>query len=188
YNIDIVDEAIETSKQILFDYNKIGIDKKMHKTKSHKVSPYQMILHNQHYFLMCYEEYWQNVAFYRLDKITNIQLTDTPLTPIRSLNGYENGINYNELATARPYMFADKPERIVLACPEWFFDELVDWFGADVQIEKSNNDMITVTLTASPKAMEYWALQYGANTEIIEPQHLRDSIKEKITALAEKYN
>ncbi|MEG1991516.1 MAG: WYL domain-containing protein [Christensenella sp.] len=46
---------------------------------------------------------------------------------------------------------------------------------------------MTVTLTASPKAMEYWALQYGVFAEIIEPQHLRDSIKEKIAIMAKKY-
>lgn len=92
-NIDLIDEAIETNRQISFDYNKVGIDKKLHIAKAHRVSPYQMILHNQHYFLMGYEEYWHNIVFYRLDKITGIQLKDIPRTNIRSLKGYENGID-----------------------------------------------------------------------------------------------
>lgn len=29
-----------------------------------------MILHNQRYYLMAYNEYWKNMAFYRMDKIT----------------------------------------------------------------------------------------------------------------------
>ena len=57
YNVDLIDEAIEHDRRIAFDYNKYGADKKLHKSKSHKVSPYQMILRNQHYFLMAYEEY-----------------------------------------------------------------------------------------------------------------------------------
>ena len=152
------------------------------------VSPYQMIVHNQRYYLMCYEEYWQHISFLRLDKITNVQILEQPLTPIRSLKGYENGINYKELTQSRPYMYADKPERITLTCPEWFFDEIVDWFGLDVQVQKNDDGNITVTLTASCKAMEYWALQYGAYAKVLHPQHLCESIKEKIAIMAQKYS
>lgn len=187
YNIEVIDEAIENNKQISFDYNKVGIDKKLHKTRAHKASPYQMILHNQHYFLMCYEEYWQNIAFYRLDKITNIQLSNTQLTPVRSLKGYENGINYKEISTSRPYMFADKPERITFKCQEWLFDEVADWFGTDLCVQKNDDETIKVNLSASPKAMEFWALQYGVYVEILEPQSLRNNIKEKIAVMAKKY-
>ena len=48
YNIEIIDEAIEQKRQICFDYNKYGVDKRLHKTWTHNVSPYQLILHNQH--------------------------------------------------------------------------------------------------------------------------------------------
>ena len=47
YNVDVIDEAIESGKQVKFDYNKFGVDKKLHKTSTHFASPYQLILHNQ---------------------------------------------------------------------------------------------------------------------------------------------
>lgn len=187
YNIDLIDEAIEKEVQITFDYNKYGIDKKLHKSKSHKVSPYQMILRNQHYFLMAYEEYWGNMAFYRVDKISNISVKKTPRTPLREIKGYERGINYKELALSRPYMYSDKPETITLTCPEWFFDEVVDWFGTDVAVKKADGNMIQVTLTASPRAMSYWAMQYCNYAEVVSPPHLRDDIKDKLASAAEKY-
>ena len=187
YNIETVDEAIERNSQITFAYNKYGVDKKLHARARHRVSPYQMVLRNQHYFLLCYEEYWKNITFFRMDKITDIALTDKPRTPLRELEGYENGINYKELALSRPYMFSDKPEKITLVCPEWFFDEIADWFGTDVGVEATGDKTIRVTLTASPRAMEYWALQYCNYAEVVSPQHLRDSIKEKLASAAEKY-
>ena len=49
-NIEIIDEAIEKCRQITFDYNKYGADKELHKTSSHTASPYQLVLHNQHYY------------------------------------------------------------------------------------------------------------------------------------------
>ena len=93
-NIELVDEAIETGKQITFSYNKFGADKKLHKSATHFASPYQMILHNQHYYLMALNEKWKNMGYYRLDKITEMQITDRPLTSLRTVHGFENGIDY----------------------------------------------------------------------------------------------
>lgn len=187
YNIDLIDEAIGKRLQVTFDYYKYGIDKKLHKSNSHKVSPYQMILRNQHYFLISYEERWGNISFYRMDKIRNINIEQSPITPLRGIKGYENGINYKELALFRPYMFSDKPEAITLTCPEWFIDEIVDWFGTDVNVKKTDDNTIRVTLTVSPKAMAYWAMQYTDYAEIVSPKHLRDIIKEKLASAVQKY-
>lgn len=71
-----------------------------------------MILHNQRYYLIACNEKWKNLGHYRLDRITDIRLTDEPATPLRSLPGHENGIDYKEYATSLPYMFTDKPESI----------------------------------------------------------------------------
>ena len=79
-NIDVIDEAIEKGKKITFDYNKFGLDKKIKKTATHKESPYQLILHNQKYYLMYGSEKWGRVGFLRLDKISNINITDETQT------------------------------------------------------------------------------------------------------------
>ena len=81
-NIELADEAIERGRQITFTYNKYSADKKLHKSASHTASPYQMILHNQHYYLMALNEKWRNMGYYRMDKITGMAVTDTPLTPL----------------------------------------------------------------------------------------------------------
>lgn len=94
-SIELVDEAIEKRKQICFDYNKYGIDKRLHKTHTHYASPYQLILHNQRYYLMARDEYWKNLVYYRLDRITNMRITDQKLEPITTIEGYEGGINYS---------------------------------------------------------------------------------------------
>ena len=92
-NIELISTAIEEGRQIHYDYNKYGIDGKLHKTSQQYVSPYQMILRNQRYYLMAYSEYWGNMVSHRLDHITNLTITDMKSVPLRSLPGYENGIN-----------------------------------------------------------------------------------------------
>jgi predicted DNA-binding transcriptional regulator YafY len=83
YTIEIVDEAIERGRQVRFEYNKYGADKKLHRTSRQTLSPYQMVLHNQRYYLMGYNEKWQEVRYYRMDRITNIELVNEPSTPLR---------------------------------------------------------------------------------------------------------
>lgn len=188
YNIDVIDEAIEKNKQITFDYNKYGIDKKLYKSASHTVSPYQLILHNQRYFLMAYNEKWGNIGYYRMDRITNICLTENPSTPVKSLKGYENGINYKKFSSALPYMFADEMQNISFKAPEWMSDQIVDWFGFDFKVERANDGDCIFYINASPKAMEYWAMQYLNFVEVLQPFDLREKIKNNIQSALNKYN
>ena len=188
YNIELVDEAIEQNKQLKFDYNKYGVDKKLHKTKSHCVSPYQLILHNQKYYLMAYNERWQTMAFFRVDRITNMEIINKPLTYINDVKGYETGINYKEISTALPYMYTDKPKTVEFIADVCIIDQIIDWFGKDIEITQLEDDKIKVKLRVSLDAMNHWATQYLRFVEIIKPAELRDRIKNYINLAQEKYN
>lgn len=187
YNIEIADEAIERAKQITFHYNKFDETARLKKTYRQIVSPYQMILHNQRYYLMAYNEYWKNMAFYRMDKITDVEILDKPQTPIRSVPGYKNGIDYKDLATSRPYLYADKAEKIVVACDKALMDDVVDWFGNGLSVRKGNEGQIVVTLYASKDAMLYWALQYGKRAKVLEPEDLVQKIKQTLEDVLKSY-
>ena len=187
YNIEIIDTAIEQGKQITFSYNKYGADKKLHKTSDQRATPYQMILHNQRYYLIACNEKWKNLGHYRLDRITDIWLTDDPATPLRSLPGHENGIDYKEYATSLPYMFTDKPESVEFLAEPVIIDQIVDWFGDNARIEQSG-ERLRVSVKVSPNAMEYWAMQYLNFVEILSPVSLRSRIAANLEAARGKYN
>ncbi len=187
YNIEMIDIAIEEGKQITFDYNKYGEDKKLHRTKTHIASPYQLILHNQRYYLMALNERWHNMGYYRVDHITNMTISEEKLTPLTTVEGFENGINYSELATSLPYMFTDKPENITFIAESHIVDQIVDWFGNNAKISKKDDKTVEVSVKASPHAMEFWAMQYLNFVEIHKPQSLRQKIIENIEKAKEKY-
>ncbi|MCI6971893.1 MAG: WYL domain-containing protein [Eubacterium sp.] len=189
YNIDVVDEAIATGKQVQYDYNKYGVDAKLHKSSFQRVSPYQLILHNQRYYLMGYSDYWGNMTFHRLDRISNMRLYDKPATPITSVKGYENGIDFKQIASTMPYMYTDTPERIEFIADEFIVDQIVDWFGKDIRMSvlPDNDKKVKVELVASPNAMEHWALQYLNYVEVTKPESLRGRIKESLKKATEIY-
>ena len=187
YNIEIVDAAIEQGKQIAFCYNKYGSDKKLHKTSDQRATPYQMILRNQRYYLIACNEKWKNLGHYRLDRITDIRLTDDPVTPLRSLPGHEGGIDYKEYATSLPYMFTDKPERVEFLADPAIIDQIVDWFGDNAHIAKAG-DRLKVTVKVSPYAMKYWAMQYLNHVEVLSPASLRREIADDLARAADRYS
>ena len=187
YNIELIDDAIERRVQIKFDYNKYGTDKILHKTSNARVTPYQLILHNQRYYLMSYNEYFKNLTYYRLDHITNMVIDERPATPITNLKGFESGIDYKVLASSLPYMYTDSVENIELIANRCITDQIIDWFGTDIKICELDKNNITVSLKASPNAMEHWAMQYINYVEITKPTELREKIKESLKSAEEKY-
>ena len=188
-SIDIVHEAIESGKMVEYDYNKFGADKKLHKTSFQRISPYQLILHNQRYYLMGYSSYWGHMTYHRLDRITNMIVSPRAAVPLREIEGFRDGINYKNLTSAMPYMFSDVPEMIEMTAVEWIIDQVIDWFGKDIKIEKTESDGIyKITLKSSPTAMLFWAMQYTNECEIIRPATLRERIKETIDKARAKYD
>ncbi len=188
-NIESIGDALEQKCQIKFDYNKYDTNKRLRKSSTQIVSPYQMILHNQRYYLMAYSERFQDITYYRVDRITNLELTVSPATPLKSIPGYENGINYKLFSTSMPYMFSDTPEKIELVVDKSIIDQIIDWFGTSITIKRNEDEnKVNITLKASPKAMQYWAMQYIDYVEVIQPISLRNNIKKSLEDASKKYD
>ena len=100
YTIEQLDRAISKGCQVSFYYNEYKTDKKMHprenaegKAREYIVNPYQIAATNGRYYLICNYDKCDNVANYRLDRITNIKILDTPVKPAKQVKGLENGLN-----------------------------------------------------------------------------------------------
>ena len=189
FNIEKIDMAINEGKQVQYDYNKYGKDKKLHKSSFQRATPYQLIVHNQRYYLMGYSEYWGNMIFHRLDRITNIKIYDAPAYPLKKIPGYESGIDYKKISTTMPYLHSDKPERVEMLADAWVIDQVVDWFGKDLSVRETEDpEKIIISLWANPYAMSLWALQYVNYIEVISPAHLRNKIREFLKSGLDKYS
>lgn len=186
YNISVVDEAVERGVRIGFTYNKYGTNGRLHPSSEHTVSPYQLFLHNQRYYLMSYSERWKGIGYLRLDRMTDMRILEEPALPLTSVEGYEEGINYSEMALSMPYLYAGKLEEVSFFADPSIVDQIVDWFGGNVRFKRENG-RIKATVRSTLKAMEYWAMQYLNFVEVISPDSLRDVLRENVLRAAEKY-
>ena len=186
-NIDIISEAIAKGKQIAFDYNNYGADKKLYKTSSQIVSPYRFILRNQHYFLISFDEKHQSKGNYRVDKMTNVNMTADNATLFEDVYGGQNLLTYTKMLTTYPYMFTDEPKKVEFLTDKGMLGEVFDYFGTSTDIAEQADGKYKVSVYTSPMAMEIWALKYLTSVEILSPQSLRDKIIEDIKGATAKY-
>ena len=70
----------------------------------------------------------------------------------------------------------------------WMMDSLVDWFGKSFRILNEEETKLVISVRCNEQAMLFWALQYGKYIEVLEPQNLRDKIRENIEYMYRQYS
>ena len=192
YNIEILSEAIAKHCQVEFNYNRYYVDqeKRIKKsTRKYIINPYFLINNQGRYYLVCNYHWYNDIANYKVDLITNIKLReDKPAKPITDLNGCQNGVDIVEYANKNIYMFNNKVVEATLKLNNDYACEYVsDWFGKNARFYTQNGE-IFADVKANETALVYWCLQYGEMVELISPAGTREKIKEHVQQLIKKYN
>ena len=188
-NLDDINYAIKHMNKISFDYCRYGMDKKLYIDSNHTASPYYVMMKDQELWLIAYSETHETVSFFRIDRMKNLTILRKKAIDIKTVPGHGQGLDLEYLRSSLPYMYSDRPERIVFRADAVIIDQIVDWFGDAVKIEKDRKDSTKVKarLKTSPTAMEYWAKQYLDHVEILEPLSLREKIRESLENGIGKY-
>lgn len=194
YTIEVLDKAITKGRQVLLHYNEYGTDKLMHPrrrsdgtVREYVINPYQMAAVNGRYYLICNYDKYDTVSNYRLDRITDIRMSDTPVKPMKLVKGLENGLNLPKHMAEHIYMFTGESVPVVFKAKKYLLTELFDWFGKDMQFLEETQKEVTVRVYVNLEAMRKWALQYAAHIKVISPEKLTDMVKEDIKKAMEQY-
>lgn len=179
YTIEIIDEAIANEKQIAFTYNEFGTDKKLHPKREREfvVNPYQMAAINGRYYLIGNYDKYNNIANYRLDRITDIRLLDTPVKPVKKVDGMKNGFYLPKHMAEHLYMFAGESVPVTFRMNKEILNDVIDWFGSEIAFMDETEDEVTARVTVNWNAMRYWAHQYCRHVRILTPADLTQTVK-----------
>lgn len=178
-NLDVLNDAISRKRKISFTYNSYGVDLKLHprRAEPYVVSPYQMAATNGRYYLICNTDGHDNIAHYRIDKMTDVRLLKVPVKPKSDIPECVNGFNLPKHMAEHIYMFSGKSIQVKLRTGAGMLDALVDWFGKDFQILQNAGGKLLISVKVNETAMKFWAMQYGGNVEIVEPFSLRETVR-----------
>ncbi len=195
YNIDVIDEAISTDRQIEFNYLEYHTDQKLHpritrnnKVRRFSVNPYYIAATNGRYYLICNNTWFDSVTHFRIDRITNIRILNSDVRPVTEIKGLEHGFSLSRHMAEHIYMFSDDPVRVIFRLKKSLLSELYDWFAGDITFSDETEDEVTVSVYASEQSMELWAIQFAKYVTVLSPKSLVDSVKKTLTEAVERYN
>ena len=190
YSLDALNDAIADKKKVCFIYNNIGTDFKLHprREEPYIVNPYQIVANNGRFYLIGNYDKYDNVAHFRIDRMTDVRILDEKIKPMSKVPELKNGLNLPKHMAEHFYMFSGESVTVTLRSTEDMMSELVDWFGKNFSITEKKDGNIIVRVACNKQAMRFWALQYGPYVEVLSPADLREKIKADIDGMMKKYS
>ncbi|MCR5352724.1 MAG: WYL domain-containing protein [Clostridiales bacterium] len=194
YTIDTLDTAISHNRKVSFFYNSFELDKKLHpkqtpdgENKLYTVSPYQIAAVNGRYYLICNTDPHDDVSHYRLDRITEIKMTDGRMREAKTVKGLENGVNLPKHMAEHLYMFSGASEPVRFRMKKQILNDVIDWFGTDITFSDESEDEVTARVEVNLQAMRLWSVQYGPYVKVISPKMLAKEVKNDLQTALKQY-
>jgi len=187
YNVDGLHEAINNNKQISFLYKKWNINKELKSKRDGKkyfVSPWELTWDDENYYLVAYEEESDLIKHYRVDKMTKIEM----LKDERVGKQHFKNFNIAEYSKRTFGMFGGKAEGVQIRFSNEIIGPIIDRFGKDIKISKTNADYFDIKLEIVVSNQFFgWLAGLGPNVKIIKPASVVKRHKEYLEMLLEEY-
>lgn len=199
-NISTINEAMSarldgkthTPEKIKFKYLKYSIDDvdqqiERRRGQTYIVSPFQLIINDGNYYLLAYNETYEAMRTYRVDRMKDVGLTGEP----REGNEVFAKIDIRTFAQRTISMFSGRKETITVRFRMSLLDAAIDQFGTkDVRYKKTDDHHfnMTTTLDISPQFFA-WLLRFGTGVKLLSPDSVVDEFNtylEKISKMYEK--
>ena len=196
YTIDILNEAISKGCKVSFTYCDYGIDKKLHRkcrsdgsVREYLVSPYQLAVKEDKYFLICNYDKYNDVTNYRIDRIKDIKLLENvPVKPFEQLDeAIEKNLNLERYMAEHIYMFAGDSIHARFRIPKAMVSDVIDVFGTDITFENETETNVTVRAYVNEQAMLQYAKSFAPDVVVLGPEKLVEKVEVEFRTALKKY-
>ena len=191
-HIDMLLSAIRKGRKIKFQYE--FTDTNMAKQTKYDgleylVNPYSLVWRTDHYYLVGNYEKYSNVSFYRLERISNLAITDMPIKPAEDIVGANPSQKIEDLVAHSLYNFVGAKIHLVLRVKAAMVDEILDYFGETIKFEKREHDFFDVRVEVNDgEGLYYWLLQHADNVKVITPDSVRTKLLDKVKKIVNLYD
>ena len=176
YNVDTIQSGIAAGKQIRFRYFDFSIDgQRQYREKDYQASPYGLCQDNDNCYLLAWSER-HGVTSYRVDRMSNIEIIDTPRIPCPELTGKA----FTEHANRLFQMFAGDLVNVKMQFHKELVNVVIDRFGRDTMLipqPDGEHFNFTVPVAVSPMFLS-WVIGFGDKAKILHPKSAVEACKE----------
>lgn len=178
YNVDKLHAAIGNDSSITFKYFDYDLDVKRVLRRDgalYHVSPFALNWDDENYYLIAFDHAYQMIRHYRVDKMLDIKLTREK----REGKAEFQSIDIERYSKKVFSMFGGEEVRVGIEFDNSLAGAVIDRFGRDVSIRKSDNPgkfYISTAVAISPHFYG-WLFSFGTMARLISPQSAVDDFK-----------
>ena len=175
YNVDAIQDAISQNRQIRFRYFDWDFGgKRKYREKEYLASPYGLCQDHENCYLLAFSSR-HGITSYRVDRMTDIHLTEEKRVPCPELTGKALHEHANRLFQ----MYAGEQTDVKLKFHKSLLNVVVDRFGKETMLIPEGDDWFnfTVKVAISPMFLS-WIIGFGKKAKVLHPQSVADACKE----------
>ena len=168
-----------------FTYNRYNVGKTLEPVWNEQiiVTPLQLAAFNGHYYLLGVMDGDDGIVNFRVEKISDLTLTNKPADGLSAANLDD----INKYLNERPYAYAGRAQNVVMQIDKIIIDDVMDYFGGDFRVVSQDEHTAKISLQANPADVTEFALQYALYVELLSPQNIRCKLGDITNTLINKY-
>ena len=195
YNVDRLHDAISRNRAVEFFYNRwklnLGSTEKLtferrRNGEKYLVSPWALCWDDENYYLIGFDEKYEQIRHYRVDKMEKIELTDKK----RSGTEQFSNIDLAKYSQATFGMFAGESVKVTLSVDNSLVGVIADRFGKNIFItadeENENRFLVSVNVNISEQFFG-WLFALGENAKLISPEDVVKKFKKHSRKVSNMY-
>ncbi len=187
YNVDIIHTAIGSNVKIKFQYFRWNADKKMELRKNGEfycISPWALSWDSENYYLIGYDCEARIIKHYRVDKMLHIDLTNENREGKELFDQFDIAVYTKKMFG----MYDGEIKKVKLECENRLAGVIIDRFGKDVQMMRSDNEHFKVSIeVAVSQQFLAWVISIGEGVKLIGPECVVEKMKETVMRLYDFY-
>lgn len=186
YNVDLIHTAISEDVKIRFRYFMWNENKKQVYRRNgayYSVSPWGLTWDDENYYLIGYDDEYEAIRYYRVDKMKKIVLSDEKREGRDSFKSVDMAV----YSKKRFGMFDGEETEVELLCDNNMAGVIIDRFGKNTPFVKQDEEHF-VALVSVAVSIQFlgWVVSLGDGVKIVGPEsvvlQMQDEVKRLKTA------
>ena len=182
--VDMINEAINSHRQIQFKYREYDGDLKpvlRNNGEVYELSPYALFWNEDYYYVVGWSEKHSNVSTFRADRLVDPVIID------KKTRRKPKDFDLDDYSRRIFEMYDGEPTEVKLEVRNDLAKYLVDRFGTDLETMPSSDDYFQVTVEVSLSPTFYaWVFRFGGEIRILSPAKAVNEITEMAIDIVRK--